>query len=65
MGNMGSEDYRDMARNCLRMADSTEDGKPLWVTLAQSWLQLAEMSEQIGSGRADGIPTVEAPPIRN
>jgi hypothetical protein len=38
--------YRTNAENCLRMARTAQDerDKPFWLTLAQSWLQLAERS---------------------
>ena len=42
---MGSaSEYRVIAQDCLRMAASTENqrDRPLWVTMAQSWIQLAE-----------------------
>ncbi len=44
-----AELYRAEAYDCLRRADidSNEDDKPLWITLAQSWLQLAEAADQI------------------
>jgi hypothetical protein len=44
-----AELYRAEAYDCLRRADidSNEDDKPLWITLAQSWLQLAETADQI------------------
>jgi hypothetical protein len=43
--------YRAQADDCLRRADSdtNENDKPLWVTLAQSWLQLAEDADRISS----------------
>lgn len=43
--------YRAQADDCLRRADSdtNENDKPLWVTLAQSWLQLAEHADRISS----------------
>ena len=43
--------YREQANACLRRADSdtNENDKPLWVTLAQSWLQLAEHADRISS----------------
>ena len=43
--------YREQADNCLRHADidNNENDRPLWVTLAQSWLQLAEQADQISS----------------
>lgn len=42
---------RSEADDCLRRADidSNENDKPLWVTLAQSWLQLAEDADRISS----------------
>jgi hypothetical protein len=42
---MGSaKEYRVIAQDCLRMAAGAEDerDRPLWVTMAQSWIQLAE-----------------------
>jgi hypothetical protein len=42
--------YRAQADDCLRRADiDTEHDRPLWVTLAQSWLQLAEDADRISS----------------
>ena len=43
--------YREQADDCLRQADidTNENDKPLWVTLAQSWLQLAEDADRISS----------------
>ena len=39
------------ADDCLRRAyiDTNENDRPLWVTLAQSWLQLAEDADRISS----------------
>jgi hypothetical protein len=44
------EAYRTHAEDCLRRAetDRNERDKPLWITLAQSWLQLAEHADRIG-----------------
>ena len=42
---MGSaKEYRVIAQDCLRMAVIADDerDRPLWVTMAQSWIQLAE-----------------------
>ena len=40
--------YRAEADVCLRRADiDNEIDKPLWVTLAQSWLQLAEHADRV------------------
>jgi len=38
--------YRANAEDCLRMARTAPDerDKPFWLTLAQSWLHLAERS---------------------
>jgi hypothetical protein len=45
--------YRSNAEDCLRMANSAEDkrDRPLWITLAQSWLQLAELAARGDSAR--------------
>jgi hypothetical protein len=52
------EDYRNNAEDCLRMAevDRDQQDKPLWATLAVSWLKLAEDAERIRSGRLGGHP---------
>jgi hypothetical protein len=38
--------YRENAEHCLRMAQNTPDEseRPFWLSLAQSWLHLAEHS---------------------
>jgi putative IMPACT (imprinted ancient) family translation regulator len=38
--------YRENAEHCLRMARTTPDEseRPFWLSLAQSWLHLAEHS---------------------
>jgi len=43
------DDYRHNAEDCLRMAksDSEDRDRPLWATMAQSWLRLAEHAERI------------------
>ena len=43
--------YREQADDCLRRAeiDTNENDKPLWLTLAQSWLQLAEDAGRISN----------------
>ena len=40
----GNNIYRNNAEDCLRMAQAAvNDGdRPFWLTLAQSWLRLAE-----------------------
>ena len=50
--------YRENAQECLRIAESTRDqsDKHLWMTMARSWIRLAE---QMASGSADA----EQPPI--
>jgi hypothetical protein len=44
-----STDYRNHAEVCLRMIELTADerDKPLWATMAQSWLRLAEHAERV------------------
>ena len=47
------EQYRAHAHDCLQRAhtDSNEHDRPLWITLAQSWLQLAEHADRLNSER--------------
>jgi hypothetical protein len=45
------DEYRVHAEDCMRMALTEEHDKPLWATLAQSWLRLAEDADRIKSGR--------------
>lgn len=42
---------RAQADDCMWQAriDSNESDKPLWVTLAQSWRQLAEQADHVNS----------------
>jgi hypothetical protein len=42
--------YRANAEDCMRLAanDAAESDKPLWATIARSWLQLAEEAGRIG-----------------
>ena len=65
---MSVDDYLSIAQDCMRHADTDEQDKPLWVTLAQSWLRLAQEAENLhGDSDAihandnefsDGVPTV-------
>jgi hypothetical protein len=50
-----STDYRNHAEVCLRMLDMTADerDKPLWATMAQSWLRLAEHAERASLALAE------------
>jgi hypothetical protein len=47
--------YRGNAENCLRLAQGSQDKaeKSLWITLAQSWLQLAELSARSSLAAGD------------
>jgi hypothetical protein len=51
-----TEQYRANAENCLRRAsdDANEHGNALWITLAQSWLRLAEHADRVNSEIRDG-----------
>jgi hypothetical protein len=54
------ESYRNNAEDCLRLAkaDKDQQDKPLWATLAVSWLKLAEDADRIRSGQfAPAHPT--------
>jgi len=46
VGMSSNSTYRTNAEHCLRMARTTvdESDKPFWLSLAQSWLHLAEHS---------------------
>lgn len=48
-----TDQYRSNAEDCLRMAETAQDeqDKPLWATLARSWLQLADDAERIKAGQ--------------
>jgi hypothetical protein len=52
--------YRSNAEDCLRMAQSAvSDGdRPFWLTLAQSWLRLAERAARGGSETQPRNPRV-------
>jgi acyl transferase domain-containing protein len=52
------EEYRTNAEDCLRMAQAAQDDndRPLWVTLAQSWLRLAEQADRISARIQSGEP---------
>jgi hypothetical protein len=41
--------YRNNAEDCLRMAQTAANDRPFWLTLAQSWLRLAERAARSGS----------------
>jgi hypothetical protein len=44
-----ANDYRINAEDCLRMATqaSEERDRPLWATMAQSWLRLAQHADRV------------------
>jgi hypothetical protein len=44
-----ADNYRTNAEDCLRMAKAAaeERDRPLWATMAQSWLRLAEHAERV------------------
>jgi hypothetical protein len=62
------EFYRLNAEDCLRKAADDDAGKPLWATLARSWLKLAEhagrMSEQ-ADRETQLLETAETPSAEN
>lgn len=66
------EFYRLNAEECLRKVadDKAEHDKPLWATLARSWLQLAEhaarMSEVIeAEAREEALEAADEAPARS
>ena len=48
-------DYRTLAEDCLRQAYAADDDRdrPLWVTMAQSWLRLAQDAERLTGGEPE------------
>jgi hypothetical protein len=52
---------RAEADDCLRRADTDTNAndKPLWVTLAQSWLQLAQDANRMGGDKEARTPESE------
>jgi hypothetical protein len=51
------DEYRVHAEDCLRMAQNEEEqDRPLWATLAQSWLKLAEEADRISERIKSGLP---------
>jgi hypothetical protein len=57
-----ANDYRSNAEDCLRMASkaSEERDRPLWATMAQSWLRLAEHADRMDLKFAPEDSTPEA-----
>jgi hypothetical protein len=57
-----SEEYRSNAEDCLRLAkaDHNEKDRPLWVTLAQSWLRLAEHADRLNDEVKSGTLAPES-----
>jgi hypothetical protein len=47
-----NRDHRKFAEECIAMAHASEDAndKALWITLAQSWVRLAEHAAQTSAG---------------
>ncbi len=56
-----THEYRINAEDCLRLAsaDRNENDRPLWLTLAQSWLRLAEHADRLKSEVASVVPVQE------
>jgi len=57
------DDYRAHAEDCLRLAgaESNERDRPLWVTLAQSWLRLAEHADRLNDDVKSGTLAPDSP----
>jgi hypothetical protein len=50
--------YRNNAEDCLRMAQTAANDRPFWLTLAQSWLRLAESAARGSSETQTQQPRV-------
>jgi hypothetical protein len=60
---MGSDrDHRRCAEECVAMAHAAEDAKDkaLWITLAQSWLRLADHVAHVNAADYGSEPGEEA-----
>jgi hypothetical protein len=62
-----ANDYRINAEDCLRMAKmaSEERDRPLWATMAQSWLRLAEHADRVNLVPEDSVGDGEQEPAGN
>jgi hypothetical protein len=60
-----SQDHRRCAEECVAMARASDDDtdKALWLTLAQSWVRLAEHVAHAGGieGHGEDAVTVHSP----
>ena len=56
--------YRSNAEDCMRMAQTAvNDGdRPFWLTLAQSWLRLAERAARGNSDPQPQKPRIDSGP---
>jgi len=56
-----TEDHRKCAEECVAMArlSQAESDRALWLTLAQSWLRLAEHVARLEGGRVTAAPAGE------
>ena len=57
-----SQDHRKWAEECVAMAHATDDhtDKALWLTLAQSWVRLAEHVARAGNAEHGADDASEA-----
>jgi len=62
-----AQDHRKCAEECVARAQAADDrkGKALWLTLAQSWLRLAEQvararSSELGAADGDDVLAVHS-----
>ncbi|HEY6254854.1 MAG TPA: hypothetical protein VIY51_03585 [Xanthobacteraceae bacterium] len=62
-----ANDYRSNAEDCLRRATKASDDRdrPLWATMAQSWLRLAEHADRISLESAHEADQEGAPQAAN
>lgn len=68
MSVMGStQDHRKCAEECVAMARRSEDDgdKVLWLTLAQSWVRLAEHVARAETGAMPDDGDENAPPAQS
>jgi hypothetical protein len=64
---MTLNEYRTMAQDCLRQAHEAQDerDRPLWATLAQSWLLLAEQVQRVHADEEEATESADRAPALN
>jgi len=64
---MTLNDYQSMAEDCMRQAHEAQDerDRPLWATMAQSWLLLAEQVQRVHAEEEEAPESADLVPALN